>query len=96
LRLFVSLEILRAAVFWWITPFFAAFAMKDFALLRRSEVFSAPASVAACTFFTAVFIEDRVDLFLMRLTSFCFARFLADLWLANFVMLLVLYLLCVG
>lgn len=87
----VSLEILRAAVFWWIIPFLAAFAMRDFAELRRSVLLSAFASFAALTFFTAVFIEDRVDLFLRRLSSFCFARFAADLWLAKFVILLVLY-----
>jgi hypothetical protein len=33
-------------------------------------------------------MDDLVDLFLIRFTSLCFARFADDLWLANFDLLL--------
>jgi len=79
----VSLEILRAAVFLWTTPFLAAFAIMDCALRRRSALPSLLSSAATWAFLTAVFMADRVVLFRIRLTSDCFARFAADLWLAN-------------
>lgn len=62
--------------------------MRDFAEFSRSAVLSVPASFATLIFFTAVLIEDLVDLFLRRLSSLCFARFIDDLWLANFDLLL--------
>ncbi len=40
-------------------------------------------------FFSSVFSLDLTDRFLCRLTRFCFARFFADLWLANLHSLLV-------
>lgn len=69
-------------------PFLAAFEIRDFAEFSKSAVLSVPASFAALTFLTAVFMDVLVDLFLSRLASLCFARFIDDLWLANFDLLL--------
>jgi hypothetical protein len=73
-------EILREAVFLWITPFLAALSIFDFAVL---SVFN-PASfddalasmrISLTIFFTLVF----TDLLRRRLSSFCRARLSADL-----------------
>jgi len=80
---FISLErreIFRDAVFLWITPFFAALSIIDFALSSlisaASFEFSITASRTPLTMFFILFFED---LFRRRLFSFWRARFIADL-----------------
>jgi len=73
-------DIFLAAVFLWITPFFAALSISDCAVLSFFEVISPESSfkdsrTSLVTFLILVF----VDLFRMRLISFCVARFNADL-----------------
>jgi hypothetical protein len=73
-------EIFRDAVFLWITPFFTALSIIDFAVLSSLNAASSDFSLTArrtplTMFFTLVF----TDLLRMRLLSFWRARFIADL-----------------
>jgi hypothetical protein len=73
-------DIFLEAVFLWITPFFAALSISDWAVLSFFKVISPESSFkdsrnSLVTFLTLVL----VDLFRIRLISFCIARFNADL-----------------
>jgi hypothetical protein len=73
-------EIFRDAVFLWITPFFAALSMMDFALLSSAIAASLEFSIAVDrTPLTMLFILVFVDLLRRRLFSFWRARLIADL-----------------
>lgn len=81
--MFTSLErreIFRDAVFLWITPFFAALSIIDFAVSSSLNVASFEFSFTASrTPLTIFFILVFVDLLRRRLFSFWRARFNADL-----------------
>lgn len=73
-------EIFRDAVFLWITPFFAALSMMDFALLSSASAASLEFSLAVNRIpLTMFFILVFVDLLRRRLFSFWHARLIADL-----------------
>ena len=73
-------EIFRDAVFLWITPFFAALSIIDFAILSSSGAASLDFSLTVNrTPLTMFFILVFVDLLRMRHFSFWRARFIADL-----------------
>ena len=73
-------ETFRDAVFLWITPFFAALSMMDFALLSLASAASVEFSLTVCrTPLTIFFTLVLVDLLRMRLFSFWRARLIADL-----------------
>lgn len=81
--MFTSLErreIFRDAVFLWITPFFDALLIIDFAVLSSLNAASFDFSFTASrTPLTMFFILVFVDLLRRRLFSFWRARFNADL-----------------
>ena len=73
-------EIFRDAAFLWITPFFAALSIIDFAILSSVSAASFDFSpMVSRTLLTIFFILVFVDLLRMRLFSFWRARFIADL-----------------
>ena len=73
-------EIFRDAVFLWITPFFAALSIMDFAILSSASAVSFDFSLTVCrTPLTIFFILVFEDLFRSRLFSFWRARLIADL-----------------
>ena len=73
-------EIFRDAVFLWITPFFAALSMMDFALFSSASAASLEFSLAVNRIpLTMFFILVFVDLLRRRLFSFWHARLIADL-----------------
>ena len=77
-------EILRAAVFLWITPFFEALSINDWAVISFAVTSSFDdSSTERCTFLTRLFNLVLTALLRKRPNSFCRARFNADLWLAN-------------
>lgn len=86
---FISLErreTFRDAVFLWITPFFAALSIIDFAISSLVSAASFDCSLTASrTSLTMFFILVFEDLLRRRLFSFWRARFIAELQLANFI-----------
>jgi len=77
-------EIFRDAVFLWITPFFAALSIIDFAISSSASAASFDFSLTVWrTPLTIFFILVFEDLLRIRFFSFWRARFIADLWLAN-------------
>jgi hypothetical protein len=73
-------EIFRDAVFLWMTPFFTALSMMDFALLSSASADSLELLLAVNrTPLTMFFILVFVDLLRRRLFSFWHARLIADL-----------------
>ena len=73
-------EIFRDAAFLWITPFFSALSIVDFAILSSASAASLDFSLTVNrTLLTMFFILVFVDLLRMRLFSFWRARFIADL-----------------
>lgn len=73
-------EIFRDAVFLWITPFFAALSIIDFAISSSASAVSSDFSLTASrTLLTMFFILVFEDLLRRRLFSFWRARFIADL-----------------
>ena len=83
---FVSRDNFREPVFLWITPFLTPLSITDCAEPSKFEAtsfdFSSEASRICLTRFFILVFEDW---FLMRRLMFCLARFIADLWLANFI-----------
>jgi len=76
----VRREIFRAAVRLWITPFFEALSIADWAALSFAEISAPDVSAAADRMsLTIVLILVLTDLLRRRLNSFCRARFIADL-----------------
>ena len=72
-------EIFRAAVRLWITPFFEALSIADWAALILAEISAPDVSAADRMSLTIVLILVLTDLLRRRLNSFCRARFIADL-----------------
>lgn len=73
-------EIFRAAVRLWITPFFEALSIADWAALIFAEISAPDVSTADDRMsLTIVLILVLTDLLRRRLNSFCRARFIADL-----------------
>lgn len=77
---FVRREIFRAAVRLWMTPFFEALSIADWAAMTFADISEPDVSPADDrTSLTIVLIPVLTDLLRKRFNSFCRARFIADL-----------------